>query len=109
MATDTQIDYLVQKIAFLEERIEQIKAPCKLLPIEEFSEGKLRKILHIGQEKLRLLVETGKLQAIRFTDGRKIRYRFTVKAVQDYQELMSRPKEPKYVPSTEELIKRYLS
>lgn len=109
MASDPRIDYLVKQMAFLTERLDHIEAPAKLLPIEEFSEGKLRKILHIGQEKLRLLVQTGNLRAITFVEGRKVRYRFTVQAVQEYQERMSRPKEPKYVPSTKELVQIHLT
>ncbi len=101
-----KISVLERRIEALEKKILLIKEPVKFLPIEEFSEGKLRKILHIGRDQIRLLVETGKLQAIKIRRGRKIRLRFTAQAVHEYQERMSSFRPPPQVESAEDIIKR---
>jgi hypothetical protein len=106
MITATEFRYLTERIEKLEQEVAIIKKTGTVLPIEEFSEGKLRKILHTGQEQIRILVATGKLEAVKINRGGKIRLRFTAQAVQDYQKRMSAPWEPKYIETAEEIAKR---
>lgn len=97
------IDAMARDIEFLKEELSRIKQPASLLPIEEFSEGKTIKILHIGQKKLRHLVATGKLTAIKIRNGYKTQYRFTAKAIQDYQERLSTRNSIIYLETAEEI------
>ena len=102
-----KITVLERRIEALEKKISLIREPENLLPIEEFSEGKLRKILHIGQEQIRILVETGRLQAIKIRRGNKIRLRFTTQAIKDYQEQLSSFRQPQQFETAEEIAKRF--